>query len=461
MQDITGEPAVGHGAADTAGTGRLLESLTRTGLSVLAGSDPSLRKLAERELSRQRAQLNLVAASSPPSPDVLAAQALGLSALTAEGYPGRRYHPGTEVIDAVERLAIERAKLLFGADHANVQPLSGSAANLAVLFGLLEPGDSVLSMELSHGGHLSHAARPASTTKHFGAAYYRLGADGTLDLDHVREQARAVRPAVLMCGGSAYPRTIDFPSFRAVADEVGALLIGDISHISGLVATGIHPTPFPYCDLVTTSTYKQLRGPHGGLVLRGPGSRVPGGKLGTWVFPGFQGTPDFGMVAAKAAALGNALRPAFAVAMERVARFAGLFADAFTARGLRLVTGGTDTHMVLVDLSDGSATGRTVSRVLEQIGILANKNLIPNDPRPASETSGLRIGTNHLAFMDVDDQDVSRLARGIADLVAELSRGGGADRHPGCPALHRLEEHAAAMVSAGHRADFAEGVPAP
>ncbi|MGH3874461.1 MAG: serine hydroxymethyltransferase [Pseudonocardiaceae bacterium] len=425
----------------------LVDRLTRTGLGSLATSDPGILKLAERELARQRSHLNLVAASSPTSPEVLAAQGLGLGALTAEGYPGRRYHPGTEVIDEVEQLAIERAKWLFGADHANVQPLSASVANLAVLYGFLAPGDAVLSMELSHGGHLSHVARPTSASKHLNATYYRLGADGSLDLERVREQALAVRPAVLICGGSAYPRTVDFSALRAIADEVGALLLGDISHISGLVAAGLHPSPFPHCDVVTTSTYKQLRGPHGGLILRSPGSRLSANEIDKFIFPGFQGTPDFGTVAAKAVALGGALRPEFRKAMDRVVCFAKLFADAFTEYGVRLIAGGTDTHMVLVDLSDGDASGKTVSHALEQVGILTNMNLIPDDRRSAHETSGLRLGTNHLAFMDIGEHQVSELARGVAELVADLDRGRLPEQ---CPAWRRLGEHAAALTGSGH-----------
>lgn len=428
----------------------LVTGLGRQGWNALAESDPDVVALAERELARRAGQLNLVAASSPTAPAVQAAQALGLGALTAEGYPGRRFHPGAEVVDEVERLAIDRAAGLFGADHANVQPLSGSAANTAMLLGLLDAGDTVLSMELSHGGHLSHAARPASATRHLAAAYYGVGADGALDLDHVRERALAVRPAVLVCGGSAYPRTLDFAALREVADEVGALVLADISHIGGLVAAGLHPSPVPHCDLVTTSTYKQLRGPRGGLVLRGESSRVPAGKIDRMVFPGFQGTPDFGAIAGKAVALGAASRPQFRTAMHRVVRFARLFAEEFVERGLRLVAGGTDTHMVLVDLSGGSATGRTVSEALERVGILANKNLVPHDPRPASETSGLRIGTNHLAFMAIDDRDVRELAGEIAALVTAMDLGRLPEQ---CPAWRRLGEFAAVLTAVGDRPD--------
>ncbi|MFJ6799013.1 serine hydroxymethyltransferase [Streptomyces sp. NPDC091268] len=422
--------------------------LVSDGLEALADTAPELLDLAERELQGRAERLNLVAASSPTAPAVLAAQALGFSALTAEGYPRCRYHPGTAVVDEVEQLAVARAELLFGASHANVQPLSGSMANLSVLLGLLEPGDPVLAMDLSHGGHLSHVSRPASLAKHLEPTYYQLGEDGTLDIEHVREKARTSRPKVIICGGSAYPRTIDFAALRSVADEVGALLVGDISHISGLVAAGAHPSPFPHCDVVTTSTYKQLRGPHGGLVLRGPDSRIAANAIDAFVFPGFQGTPDFGMLAAKAVALGGALEPGFGEAMGRVVRYARIFAEAFTSRGLSLVGGGTDTHMVLLDLRGQAVTGRDVSRALEAAGILANKNLVPNDPRTPQRTSGLRIGTNHLAFMGIKDPDVRDLAEGIAQLVLDLE----ADRRPESSAVwHRLAAQVTALVAATER----------
>ncbi|MGW4022700.1 serine hydroxymethyltransferase [Streptomyces sp. NPDC005009] len=431
-------------APDTAAT-PLVAGLLRAGLTALAETDTAVLKLAEQELEQQRGRLNLVAASSPTLPAVQAAQALGLSAVTAEGYPGRRFHPGTESVDEIERLATGHAESLFGADHANVQPLSGSSANLALLYGLSEPGRPVLAMDLTHGGHLSHLARPASASRHLKAAYYRVADDGRLDLDDLRRQARAVRPNLIICGGSAYPRFLDFAAFRSIADEVGALLMADISHVSGLVAAGLHPSPVPHCDVVTTSTYKQLCGPRGGLILRGPASGVTAATVDRLVFPGFQGTADFGAIAAKAVAFAHARRPEFRTAMERVTRFARIFAEAFTSHGLALVGGGTDTHMVLVDLGSGDVTGRSVSDALERVGILANKNLVPNDPRPAHETSGLRIGTNHLAFLPIDDQDVRDLADAVAAAVADLRCGGTADRSP---AWHRLGSLASALADA-------------
>lgn len=402
-------------------TGATLPALVEHDLAVgaadLAKRDPAIAALAEREILRQATHVNLVAASSPALPAVLAAQALGFGSVTAEGYPGARYHPGAGIVDEVERLAINRAKALFEADHANVQALSASAANLALISGLLARGDSLLSLDLSHGGHLSHASLPSSMSKWIHAHYYRLTSDGLLDPDEVRSRALATQPRLIICGGSAYPRVINFEAMRCIADEVGALLLGDISHISGLVAAGVHPSPFPHCDLVTTSTYKQLCGPHGGLVLRAAGSRVSRAKIDRLVFPGFQGTPDFGMIAAKAVAFGAALEPPFGAAMRRVARFATILAGVFAEHGLTLLGGGTDTHMVLVDLGPQGITGRDASAALEQAGVLANKNLIPDDPRRPAETSGLRFGTNHLAFMAIDDGDVSALATDIARVI--------------------------------------------
>jgi len=441
-------------------TAEALPALVERGLAVgaadLAERDPAIGVFAERERLRQATHVNLVAASSPTLPAVLLTQALGFSSVTAEGYPGARYHPGADVIDAVERLAIERATSLFGADHANVQALSASAANLALLSGLLEPGESVLSLDLSHGGHLSHASPPSSMSKWIDAHYYRLTSSGLLDPDEIRRQALETKPRVIICGGSAYPRLIDFQVMRSVADDVGALLLGDISHISGLVAAGIHPSPFPHCDLVTTSTYKQLCGPHGGIVLRAANSRVSGSRIDRMVFPGLQGTPDFGMIAAKAVAFGAALGPEFTVAMRRVAGFAAIVADVFNDQGLALLSGGTDTHMVLVDLRPQGITGRDASDALEEAGILANKNLIPDDPRRPAETSGLRFGTNHLAFMTIDDAGVRALATDVARVLLHLAE-------PSSPASHQaiadLTAHVADLTGDACRAT--DGAPTP
>ncbi|MBU8860442.1 MULTISPECIES: serine hydroxymethyltransferase [unclassified Micromonospora] len=418
------------------------------GFARLAAADPALVALAHRHRERRCRQLNLVAAASPTLPAVLAAGALGFGAVTAEGYPGQRYHSGAETVDAVERLARARAELLFGAAHANVQPASGSAANLAVLYGLLGPDDTVLSLELSHGGHLSHVSGAASVSRRVRARHYRVGPDGLVDTDAVAALVREVRPRLLICGGSACPRAVDFAAFRRAADETGALLMADVSHVSGLVATGLHPSPFDHCDVVTTSTYKQLRGPRGGLALLGARSRIRAADLDRAVFPGFQGTPDFGAIAGKAVALRHAARPAFAAAMGRMVRYAGLLADALTGRGVPVLTGGTDTHMVLVDLRHAPVSGRYVCDVLEAHGVLANRNPVPDDPRPVGQTSGLRFGTNDLAFRDVGDDLVTTVVAALAGAVAELAETGDQAR---CPSLAVLPGLVAEVASRGYR----------
>jgi glycine hydroxymethyltransferase len=409
-----------------------------------------LAALALDELHRQATQLNLVAASSPTLPRALAVQALAFSSVTAEGYAGRRYHPGTAVVDRVETVAQQRAGQAFRSPHANVQPLSGSAANLALLYGLLRPGDRVLSMHLADGGHLSHVSEAASISRWIASDHYGVDADGRVDLDAVLDLARATRPRVIVCGGSAVPRAIDFAGFRRVADEVGALLVADISHISGLIAAGIHRSPVPVCDAVTTSTYKQLCGPRGGLILLGAASELSAQTVDRAVFPGFQGTPDFGTIAAKAVALRFAATGAFAEAMGRVARFAKLFADAFLEVGLTLVSGGTDTHMVLVDLRGKPVSGRAIGDALQSVGVLVNKNLVPGDTRTPHETSGLRMGTNDLAFRRLSDVDAQALARELATVVAQLADGA----QPTARRLAGLRAAACDVVANGYRTEL-------
>jgi glycine hydroxymethyltransferase len=396
-------------------------------LAALGGQYAEVLRLAGAELTRQRRTLNLVAASSPTLPAALIAQSLLFGSVTAEGYPGHRYHPGADVVDAVERLACERARHLFGADYANVQPMSGSAANLAVLYGVLDRDDTVLSLELDHGGHLSHVSSRSSIAKRVTGRHYVVDGSGHIDHDALTLLVKQLRPALVICGGSAYPRRLDFAAFRSAADEAGCLLMVDISHISGLVAAGVHPSPIAHADVVTTSTYKQLCGPRGGLLLAGAESRIPMRTLDWAVFPGFQGTPDFGAIAAKAVALSFAGRAEFAAAMGRVADYARLFAAAFLDRGVGLVSGGTDTHMVLVDLRAAAVSGRVVGDCLDRLGVLVNKNLVPDDPRPAGQTSGIRLGTNDLAFRPVWSSEVRALAGLVADVVADLATGAPAD----------------------------------
>jgi glycine hydroxymethyltransferase len=438
-----------------------LRDWSAAALASLARRDPQLVQLGYAELSRQRRTLNLVAAASPTLPAVLAAQGLPFSAVTAEGYRRARYHPGTEVVDAVEQLARERAERLFGTPHANVQPLSGSAANLAVLYGVLDGAGPVLSLELRHGGHLSHGAAGASVAKRLATHHYRLAADGRVDLDRLASLVERVRPRLLICGGSAYPRRLELAAFRAVADRAGALLLADISHLSGLVAAGVHPSPVPYCDVVTTSTYKQLCGPRGGLVLQGAGSRIAARAIDRAVFPGLQGTPDFGSIAAKAVALGFAAGPAFAAAMRRVVRYARRFATGFVEYGLPVVSGGTDTHLVLVDLRGRGVSGRLVGDALEQVGVLVNKNLVPDDPRPPAETSGIRVGTNDLGFRPVTDDEVAALARATAALVAELAAGRPAAAVVAGRPGRTLAALAAEIAGRGYLPPWRDGEPGP
>lgn len=401
----------------------LTASWSAAALRRLTDTDAVIVRLAAAEIRRRRGVLDLVAASSPTLPAALVAQSLLFSAITAEGYRSRRFHPGTEVVDEVEDLARTRAQDLFGVAHANVQPSSGSAANLAVLYGLLRPGQRVVALELTHGGHLSHASSGASVGSWMAADHYRVDADGFIDLDALRDLVRRTRPAILICGGSACPRALDFPAFREIADETGTLLLADISHISGLVAAGVHPSPVPVADVVTTSTYKQLRGPRGGLVLQGASGRVEARRLDRAVFPGLQGTPDFGLIAAKAVALGAAAGPAFTAAMRRTVRYARIIAAALTEEGVPLVGGGTDTHLVLADLRAAPVSGRVISEVLISAGVLVNHNLVPDDPRSATETSGLRIGANDVAFRRVSDTEVTALAGRLAAVVGCLVRG--------------------------------------
>ncbi|MDO3702958.1 serine hydroxymethyltransferase [Micromonospora sp. C28SCA-DRY-2] len=419
--------------------------------------DAPLVRLAHAELRRQRGTLNLVAAASPTLPAALVAHALLFSSVTAEGYAGGRYHPGTEVVDQVEQLARGRAERLFGAPHANVQPLSGSAANLAVLYGLLDPGDTVLALELDHGGHLTHVSRGASIAKRVTASYYEVDERGLIDYAALAVLVKQVRPRLLICGGSAYPRQLDFAAFRAAADEVDALLMADVSHVSGLVAAGAHPSPVPHCDVITTSTYKQLCGPRGGLLLRGASSRLSARALDRAVFPGFQGTPDFGGIAAKAVALGFAARPEFAAAMRRVVRYARAFAGALAEHGVPVVSGGTDSHLVLADLRAVAVTGRQVADVLRRLGVLVNMNLVPRDPRPAAETSGIRIGTNDLGFRRVGDAEVAELARATAAVVAEVAGGGRPDAVVRGPRGRELAGCVAGITARGYREDWRQG----
>ncbi len=393
----------------------LLSEFARDGVRRLAAEDPGLFDLLSREYQRQLSTLSMVAASSIADPSVLACAGAVAANVTTEGYPGRRYHAGCEFVDGIENLAIERAQTAFGARYANVQPHSGSSANQVVLFSLLKPGDRMLGLDLDCGGHLTHGARANISGQYFEAFAYGLDADGWIDYTQVRDLALRHRPKVIICGASAYPRTIDFARFRQIADEAGAVLLADISHISGLVAAGCHPSPIDHAHYTTTSTYKQLYGPRGGLVLSGRDSdqRVPG-QRGTFsdlvqraVFPLMQGTPILNAIAAKARALAIVATPQFKELARMIVADAQALANGFLRKGYRVLTGGTDNHMVLIDVSVNGLTGAIAERALEECGVIVNKNRIPNDTRGPLVASGVRFGTNTLALRGMTPQTMA------------------------------------------------------
>ncbi|MBE3562840.1 MAG: serine hydroxymethyltransferase [Hydrogenibacillus schlegelii] len=380
----------------------------------LRAQDPDVYRAIQQELERQRSHLELIASENFVSPAVLEAMGTVLTNKYAEGYPGRRYYGGCTYVDIVEDLARERAKALFGAEHANVQPHSGAQANMAVYHALLEPGDTVLGMDLAHGGHLTHGS-PVN----FSGKLYRFVAYGvdpeteTIDYDAVYRLAEEHRPKLIVAGASAYPRIIDFARFREIADAVGAFFMVDMAHIAGLVAAGIHPSPVPYADAVTTTTHKTLRGPRGGLIL----SRERYAKaIDKALFPGIQGGPLMHVIAAKAVALGEALQPEFKRYSEQVVKNARRLAEALRARGFRLVSGGTDNHLILIDLRNRGLTGKEAEARLDAVGITTNKNAIPFDPEKPNTTSGLRVGTAAVTTRGMDEAAMDEIAE-LFDLV--------------------------------------------
>lgn len=353
--------------------------------------DPEVAAAIACEQRRQRDKIELIASENYTSPAVLAAVGSVLTNKYAEGYPGRRYYGGCECVDQVEQLAIDRAKRLFGAEHVNVQPHSGASANLAAFMAVMEPGDTFLGLSLEQGGHLTHGLSVNFSGRLFEARHYGLDPQTELiDYDGVARLAREVRPKLIVCGASAYSRVIDFRRFREIADEVGALLLADIAHIAGLVAAGVHPSPFPHAHIVTTTTHKTLRGPRGGMILC---TEALGKQIDKTLFPGFQGGPLMHVIAGKAVAFGEALRPEFRDYAEQVVGNARALASALEAQGLRIVSGGTDTHLMLVDLTSVGISGRQAQNLLDDVGITLNKNTIPGETRPPTQTSGIRIGT--------------------------------------------------------------------
>lgn len=370
--------------------------------------------LIHAELRRQRDHLELIASENFTSAAVLAAQGSVLTNKYAEGLPGKRYYGGCEYIDKIEQLAIERAKQLFNAAHANVQPHAGAQANFAVFLTLLEPGDTIMGMDLSHGGHLTHGSPVNVSGKWFKVCHYGVNPETEqLDYDQIRELALQHRPKLLICGYSAYPRVIDFEKFRRIADEVGAYLLADIAHIAGLVATGLHPSPIPYCDVVTTTTHKTLRGPRGGLIL----TRDPelGKKLDKSVFPGSQGGPLEHVIAAKAVAFGEALKPEFKVYSAQVVDNARALATQLQNRNFKIVSNGTDNHLLLVDLRCIEMTGKQADQLVSGVNITANKNTVPFDPQSPFVTSGLRLGSPAMTTRGMGQDEFREIGNIIAD----------------------------------------------
>ena len=387
-----------------------------TNLEYLAETDPAIAEIIDRELQRQRIHLELIASENFTSPAVLAAQGSVLTNKYAEGLPGKRYYGGCEFIDQAEQLAIDRVKQLFGAAHANVQPHSGAQANFAVFLTLLQPGDTIMGMDLAHGGHLTHGSPVNVSGKWFKVHHYGVSPETEqLDYEQVRELALKVRPKLLICGYSAYPRIIHFDKFRTIADEVGAYLLADIAHIAGLVATGHHPDPLPHCHVVTTTTHKTLRGPRGGLIMTNDGEL--GKKLDKAVFPGTQGGPLEHVIAAKAVAFGEALQPAFKSYSGQVIANAQALASQLTQRGFKIVSGGTDNHLMLLDLRSIGMTGKVADQLVSQVHITANKNTVPFDPESPFVTSGLRLGSPAMTTRGLKEADFQEIGDIIADLL--------------------------------------------
>jgi len=388
--------------------------VTQTNLDFLVQTDSTVAEFLNQELQRQRQHLELIASENFTSPAVMAAQSSVLTNKYAEGLPGKRYYGGCEFIDKVEQLAIDRAKELFGAAHANVQSHSGAQANFAVFLALLEPGDTIMGMDLSHGGHLTHGSPVNVSGKWFKVRHYGVSPETEqLDYNQVREMALKERPKLIICGYSAYSRVIDFEKFRSIADEVDAYLLADIAHIAGLVATGHHPSPIPYCDVVTTTTHKTLRGPRGGLILCQDAEL--GKKLNKAVFPGCQGGPLEHVIAGKAVAFGEALKPEFKTYSAQVIANAQALAKRLQERGLKIVSGGTDNHVMLVDLRSIGMTGKQADQLMGSVNITTNKNTVPFDPESPFVTSGLRLGSPAMTTRGLGTEEFTEIAEMIAD----------------------------------------------
>ena len=382
-------------------------------LDELRFADAEIAQAIEDEVARQNSHIELIASENWVSHAVMAAMGSPLTNKYAEGYPAKRYYGGCECVDVAENLAIERAKELFGCDYANVQPHSGAQANMAVFFAMLEPGDTVMGMNLDHGGHLTHGSPVNMSGKYFKIVPYGVNDEGFIDYDELRRIALEAKPKLIVAGASAYARMIDFKKFKEVADEVGAYLMVDMAHIAGLVAAGLHPSPVPYADVVTTTTHKTLRGPRGGLILANE-EAAKKFNFNKAVFPGIQGGPLMHVIAAKAVCFKEALSEEFKAYQKQIIDNAQALANGLTARGIKIVSGGTDNHLMLVDLTNLGVTGKQAEKMLDEVHITCNKNTIPNDPQSPFVTSGVRLGTPAATTRGLKEADMDAIAEAIA-----------------------------------------------
>lgn len=379
-------------------------------------TDAEVAGAIRAEMERQNSHIELIASENWVSKAVMAAMGSPMTNKYAEGYPGRRYYGGCQCVDVVENLARERAKKLFGCEYVNVQPHSGAQANMAAMFAMLEPGDKIMGMNLDHGGHLTHGSPVNMSGKYFQTAAYGVNDNGVIDYDQVLEIAKAERPKLIVAGASAYARTIDFKRFREIADEVGAYLMVDIAHIAGLVAAGLHPSPIPYAHVTTTTTHKTLRGPRGGMIMSSDEMNQKF-NFNKAVFPGIQGGPLMHVIAAKAVCFQEALQPEYKVYMEQVVKNAKALADGLMKQGVKIVSGGTDNHLMLVDLTEKNVSGKELEKRLDDAHVTCNKNTIPNDPRSPFVTSGVRLGTPAVTTRGMVEEDMYKIAEIIAMVI--------------------------------------------
>ena len=383
-------------------------------------TDSEIAEAIEAEVARQNSHIELIASENWVSKAVMAAMGSPFTNKYAEGYPGKRYYGGCECVDVAENLAIERAKKLFGCEYVNVQPHSGAQANMAVFFAVLKPGDTFMGMNLSDGGHLSHGSKVNMSGKYFNPVAYGVDENGFIDYDQVRQIALECKPKMIVCGASAYCRAIDFKKLREIADEVGAYLMADIAHIAGLVAAGLHQSPIEYAHITTTTTHKTLRGPRGGMIMSSQ-AVADELKLNKAVFPGIQGGPLMHVIAAKAVCFKEALQPEFKVYQQNIVANAKALSDGLIKRGISIVSGGTDTHLMLVDLVNTGITGKEMEALLEEANITCNKNTIPNDPQSPNVTSGVRLGTAAVTSRGMNTEDMDKLAEAISLVVKDAA----------------------------------------